>query len=269
MGLIAIAMLCLHSITLGVALSARRPGSRRVLAVAFACMIPGFGIPLAFLALRIRGSGEFVEPSDDFEVSESAVEERPSAPNSMLDRLLSGERPEALAALAYIGDAGAISLLRWTVENGDEADAVLDAALTLEELSNGYEEEFAVACAAASEEPSFGNAMIAANAAAGAILSGLADASEVEPLLDRARAFYRQAIELAPDRWSCVVERWCELEINTTHPLTALELLSKPPASLSIESLDRESRRRLNELKADAAFAARRFDLHFEVVDAA
>ena len=187
---------------------AARPGvsgSRRALAVTLALMLPGLGLVLAEMVRRIRGVGRGAE----LEVREAvtrpltaeevrALADQPSA----LDRLMSllpEERLDALVRLACANDANAITLLRWTVQHGSR-EAMLEAALTLEELDRQRARLLDEAARAFEERPSFSTAVAAGDAAMIGVHNGLADRAMLPTLAERARAWYRYAQIVDPTR---------------------------------------------------------------------
>lgn len=187
---------------------AGRPGvseSRRALAVALVLMLPGLGLPLAFVVRRLRGTGVPEDlrstkptPRPLTRAEVLSLAEQPSA----LDRLMSlqpEERLDALVSLACTNDANAIALLRWTVQHGPR-EAVLEAALTLEELDIQRARLLEEAAHAFEQQPSFATAVAAGDAALAGILNGLADHAVLPTLAERARAWFRYAQLVDPAR---------------------------------------------------------------------
>ncbi len=199
---------------------AARPGvsgSRRALAVALAVMLPGLGLALAIMVRRLRGEGGGAElkerepPIRRLTADEiRALAEQPSA----LDRLMSllpEERLDVLVSLACANDANAITLLRWTVQNGSR-EAMLEAALTLEELDRQRARLLDDAARAFEERPSFATAVAAGDAALAGIANGLADRAMLPTLAERARAWYRYAQVVEPSRSAELEGRLAQLE---------------------------------------------------------
>ncbi|MBZ0238217.1 MAG: hypothetical protein K8M05_38255, partial [Deltaproteobacteria bacterium] len=101
---------------------AARPGvstSRRVLACTLVVVVPLAGLVLAALVRRMRGGAIELEP--EYEVPpqrlSSADAARLAEQPPVVDRLLSGdpgERLAALVALSSAADADAVAVLRWT-----------------------------------------------------------------------------------------------------------------------------------------------------------
>ncbi|HEU5055589.1 MAG TPA: hypothetical protein VFU21_03665 [Kofleriaceae bacterium] len=168
-------------------------------------MLPGLGLALAEMVRRLRGQGGGAElevrgtvarPLTADEVR--ALADQPSA----LDRLMSlhpEERLDALVRLACANDANAITLLRWTVQHGSR-EAMLEAALTLEELDRQRARLLDEAARAFEERPSFATAVAAGDAAMVGIHNGLADRAMLPTLAERARAWYRYAQVVDPAR---------------------------------------------------------------------
>jgi hypothetical protein len=187
---------------------AARPGvseSRRALAVALVLMLPGVGLPLALAVRGLQGTGVAEQVRETIMVPRPltrdevlALAEEPSA----LDRLMSSrpeERLDALVSVACANDANAITLLRWTVQHGPR-EAVLEAALTLEELDIQRARALEEAARAFEHSPSFSTAVAAGDAALVGILNGLADHATVPTLAERARAWFRYAQMVDPTR---------------------------------------------------------------------
>jgi hypothetical protein len=118
-----------------------RPGvssSRRVLAGTLVVLLPFARPILASMVRRLRGGKIALEPVRELPRSQPSPADctRLGDLPPVLERLLSDDPCERLAALVHlssVGDAAAISVLRWTIEQGT-ADVVLEAALTLEEI---------------------------------------------------------------------------------------------------------------------------------------
>jgi len=196
---------CLELVAVGIA---ARPGvseSRRALAVALVLMLPGIGIPLAFAVRRLQGTGvpEDLRSTKPLPrpLTRDEVLTHADQPNA-LDRLMSlkpEERLDALVSLACANDANAVSLLRWTVQHGPR-EAVLEAALTLEELDIQRARVLEEAAHAFEQQPSFATAVAAGDAALAGILNGLADHATLPTLAERARAWFRYAELVEPSR---------------------------------------------------------------------
>lgn len=168
-------------------------------------MLPGLGLPLAVAVRRLRGRGR----ATDLRIRKApprvltrdevlSLAEQPSA----LDRLMSlqpEERLDALVSLACANDANAIALLRWTVQHGPR-EAMLEAALTLEELDLQRARLLDEAARAFEQRPSFATAVAAGDAALAGIVNGLADHATVPSLAERARAWFRYAEVVEPSR---------------------------------------------------------------------
>lgn len=214
---------------------AARPGvseSRRALAVALVLMLPGLGLPLAILVRRIHGSGGASEAPATEQTQRAMTREevlsladQPCA----LDRLMSlpEERLDALVFLACANDANAITLLRWTVQHGSR-EAMLEAALTLEELDLQRGRLLDEAARAFEERPSFATAVAAGDAALAGIVNGLADRATLPTLAERARAWFRYAQMVDPMRSTELAPRLAVLESNPTEYAPALAYISKP-----------------------------------------
>lgn len=125
--------------SVGLTLFSNASPSRRRLAALLVLLVPVAGAVLAAVVLRTRGGGVPAEPEP----------ERPPRANypddirefaeqpALVDRLIAGnsdDRLTALVALSSRGDDEAVAILRWIVDHA-APDAVLDAAVTLEEIA--------------------------------------------------------------------------------------------------------------------------------------
>jgi hypothetical protein len=246
-------------IALGSAAFAARPGassSRRLLAATLALLIPGAGIVLGELVRRTRGGALALEPDDDqltprlSTIDVARLGEMPP----VLDRLLCGdqaERMEALVALSSAGDAAAVAILRWAIEHGPP-EVVLEAALTLEEIDLRSEARRA-AMVVALEGNDLEHIIAAGDAAAGVVLSRIADPAIVPLVAEEARTFYHRALELAPDRALELEEKLARLELASGRARVALALVDR------VRFREGADQAALAILRDDAAFAAREF----------
>jgi hypothetical protein len=239
---------------------ALRPGpssSRRLLACALVTLVPVAGLFLAYLVRRVRGGAIAIEPDAEKPARRLTVVDvtRLGETPPVLDRLLTGdpaERLEALVALSSAGDADAVAVLRWALEHGP-SDVVLDAALTLEEIELRAESRAAIAREMlGSKDPAL--AIAAADAAAFPVLHGIADAASAPLHAEQARSYYNLAREWAPEQSTAIDEKLARLELAAGCPRAALEILDR----LICETDDLD---RITQLRDDAAFAARDFDL--------
>lgn len=180
-------------------------------------MLPGIGLVLAIMVRRLRAQGGGAElqlremPARQLTADEvRALADQPCA----LDRLMSllpEERLDALVSLACANDANAITLLRWTVQNGPR-EAMLEAALTLEELDRQRARALEEAAHEFEERPSFATAVAAGDAALLGIVNGMADRATLPTLAERARAWYRYAQMVDPRRGRELEGKLAQLE---------------------------------------------------------
>ncbi len=237
--------------------------SRRLLAGVLIFVIPLAGPLLALIVARARG-GKMVLHSEHEEAllaRERAAEMRRAGDlTASLERLMSANPEERLAALVKLSgsaDARAVAQLRWAVEHGSR-EVVLDAALTLEELDLRREKRLEGALHALETAPCFQHAFAAAEASAHGVLAGLADDASIPALADQARELYLRALLMDPVHANQVEERLARLELAVARPDAALEILTRlterQPAGGAIAQ-------RLRQLRDQAAFGARRFDL--------
>jgi hypothetical protein len=180
-------------------------------------MLPGLGLPLAIAVRRLRGAGRAADvrvrkpPQRALTRDEVlSLAEQPSA----LDRLMSlqpEERLDALVGLACANDANAVALLRWTVQHGPR-EAMLEAALTLEELDLQRTRLLDEAARGFEQHPSFATAVAAGDAALAGIVNGLADRATLPSLAERARAWFRYAEMVDPSRGDQLARRLALLD---------------------------------------------------------
>jgi hypothetical protein len=235
--------------------------SKRMLALAMAVCIPVFGPALALGALTLRGRGTVkgfgAAPGTTRELPITAGDvSRMGQELPIIERLTSRdpeERSAALAGLSHLADADSIKLLRWAA-NQDDPDLVLEATLTLHELTGRHEEERERLCEQANRRPSFDHAVAAADAYARVILSTLADVDLLPQYAQRARHYYDLAETCAPERRSELRLARARLELAAGQAEAACELLDGDWTDASPEE-----RRERDLLRRDAAFAARRF----------
>lgn len=227
--------------------------SRRLLTIALTLAIPVAGPVLAVLVTRVRGGGVAVEepapverrrrlgPDDARRVAELPP---------ILERLLSRDPEERLAALVVLstrGDAGSVAMLRWVVERAGP-EAVLDAALTIEEIDLRTEQRLDAAERAARATATLEHVLAAGDAAAAGILSGSTDPAIVPVLAARARDHYRRALAMTTSGRAAIARRLARVELAAGRPHAALELAA------AVDDDDDP------ELRDHVRFAARRFD---------
>jgi hypothetical protein len=238
-----------------------RPGvspSRRALAAALALLVPGPGLFLAMMVRRIRGGAiaiepELAPPSRGIPIADlTRMGEAPP----VLDRLLTGdqaERLEALVGLSSAPDATTVAVLRWAIAHGPP-DVVLEAALTLEEIELRGEASMAASREMLGSRDA-GLALAAAEASAHLIAARIADPAIAPTFAEQARTYYQLARDWAPERADEIDERRARLELIAGQPHAALELADD---LLARGAGDRD---RIAQLRDDAAFAARQFDV--------
>lgn len=235
--------------------SRERSASRRALALALVGTVPIAGIPLGFVTLAARGGGgspAFEQP--DLEPEACARIAVPRDDRSVVDRL-SGSRNDrraAVATLAHRGNADAVATLRWVIERGDP-DAVVDAALALQEVEDRHAARVSSDQAEADKQQTWRHAMAAADRVAEAIHTELADPSAVPRVCAAARTLYETAAErAAPEVPAVLAERWAALELAAMRPEAALEILDRGAPVTHADAP------RLAALRSDVEFAARR-----------
>ncbi len=242
---------------------ATRPGcssSRRLFAGALVLFVPIVGLLLALIVRRTSGGAVEIEPDDEpreARLTAADVHRLGELP-PVLERLMTGDSTERLAALVGLsqqGDAAAVSVLRWTIEHGP-SDVVLDAALTLEEIGLRSDAAAATARQALAAGITADRALSAADSVAAAVLNRIADAAIARQLATEARDHYQVALTCAPERAFEIEERIARLEIATSRPRAALDILSR-----LLVGRDGADQDRVVQLRDRAAFAARDFSL--------
>lgn len=237
-----------------------RSSNRWLLGVAFALTIPVVGPLLALVAARTRGTNQIEQDLDAqlrLPASEQILAEdvtRIGGLPPLLDRLMSEDRDKRLAALETLSwrcDRDAIALLRWTIKHGP-SDAVLDAALTLEELELSWQRRLDDALEACKRAPCFDVSLAAADLAVEGIVNGIADPAIVDGLAAAAREHYERAAQLDPQRADEARVRRACLELDAGDPLVALQILDA-----IIAERGGACPHELRDLRARARFAVR------------
>ena len=235
-----------------------RSSNRWFLGVTLALTIPVVGPLLALLVIRTQGTNQIEQDLDAqrtpprHQTYPAAIARAGGMP-PLLDRLMSPDRElrlSALEALSWRSDRDAVDLLRWTIKHG-LPDAVLDAALTLEELELHWQRRFDEAVEASESSPSFETCIAAADLAIEGLESGIADPAISAGLVAVARASCDRAAGLDPSRADDVGLRRARLELAAGDPTTALEICNaiiRAGASVSHD---------LRDLRARARFAVR------------
>jgi hypothetical protein len=230
--------------------------SRRGLAFALAVTVPGLGPALAVLAIALRGDGSSPAlrqpaPAADRDRGEYERLLRDQPP---LVYRLSGSRAERLAALSELArdeSPASVAALRWILERG-ERDAVIDAALTLEQMTDERMSEVAagrILLAEASVDDLIG----LAERLAAMIESGLAEPSTSARLAGLARDFYRAAEERGAMSGRATAG-WARLELRSMHPTAALAILDRHPPT---DDDDGKVVLEMIHIRRDARFATR------------
>ena len=244
-------------------LGARIARSRKLLAVVLSVVVPVAGPVLALIVARARGGRVLTLDQLDPGIAARgafAQMRRSADLSASLEKLMSPlaeERMGALVKLSMAADARAVAQLRWAIEHGAR-EVVLDAALTLEELSLRCEQRREAALALLETSPSFTTAFAAAEACAHGVLTGLADDASLASLADQARELYLQALQLDPTRANEVDEPLARLELAAARPGEALAIIERLSGR---QQQGGAIGQRVRQLRYQAAFAARRFDL--------
>lgn len=244
-----------------IALLLVRPGgtsSKRLLTNVLLLMFPIVGPVLALIVCRTRGGKIELAPEEEAPTTRLTADDvrRLGELPSSLERLLSNDPAERLAALVHLsanGDSSAVAVLRWTIDHGS-SEAVLDAALTLEELNLREEARLDAARQRLTEQPTFEHALAAGDAATTGLFNGIVDPALAPSLADEARTCFELALQLQPSGHAEVEERLARLELMAVRPQVALERLSR----LGTVG-DAEVAVRLEALRDEAAFQTRNF----------
>lgn len=230
--------------------------SRRALAFTLAVTIPGLGPSLAVLAIAVRGAGTSPALRREPRLAERDRDEyaRLARDEAPLLYRLSGSRAERRAGLSELArdeSPAAVAALRWVLERGEE-DAVIDAALTLEKMTDAGMSEIAAGRMLFSEVGPE-DLVHLGDRVAGMIESGLAEPSMARRLASVARDFYRAADErgILPGR---VTAAWARLELRAMHPSDALAVLDRHPPT---DDDDCDVVLDMIRVRRDALFASR------------
>jgi hypothetical protein len=237
-----------------VATRAERSRSRRQLGVALSLTIPVFGIPLAIAAVGLAqrgGSPALADPARPT-TRRRMAELRDRKP--MLDRLAgdTGDRRAALARAVNDASAQNVELLRWVVDRAD-GDAVIESAMTLEELEARHSERIARAKTGLGSSPTAQQLIAVADMIADLLFARLADPTLAPRIAADARGLYQRAAAKTDGKPLALYERWARLELAASRPDAALALLEHCD-----EPSDDGDAERLRTLRGDARFAARR-----------
>lgn len=217
-----------------------RDSARASLAYALCVTLPFVGPLLALIATRTQSTGQVVsdleadayQVRERYDTREGVVAHATQPP--LLDRLLSDRadhRLSAHVAIASRGDAECIGLLRWVIKHGD-SDAVLDAALSLEELELRWQQELREARESYAEAEEHGrteakHALALGTAAHHGVETSLADVATVPALFREARRAYAHAALLAPEQRADIGVRRIELALAAGHPQEAASVLEE------------------------------------------
>lgn len=198
-----------------------RDSERYGLGVALCLSLPFVGSILAQIATRTKGTGQVLLDlrEDRYEVKERLDSHEEILSDAweppLLDRLLSRDADARLGAQVTISDradAESVNLLRWVIKYGD-SDAVLDAALTLEELELRWTERLTAARLGHETDASAENTLAVARSCWQGIETGVAEPALVPKLLKEARARYAEVALLNPAMRPTIGQERVELEL--------------------------------------------------------
>ncbi len=256
--------LVLHAMATAIVWWTLPAGTRRTLATAWTLCLPGIGLVVASVTVGLVGDGDLQQ------FDRGQVRSRPHGPGKVVhalaahvpvvERLVSGvaaTRRSALATLASRRDAEAIGVLRWAVCHPD-GDLALDAALTLEELTESFEARRAEAENRLAEAPTFEAAIAAGDVVLEALQLRLIEEAVISTFAADARARFAHALALDPTRAPMLTERLARVSLIALRPVEALALLApavREPGAGAV----------LHALYNDAVIAARRFGPALEV----
>lgn len=226
-----------------------RDSERYGLGLALCLSLPFVGPILAQIATRTHGTGQVLLDlhQDRYEVTERLDSHEEILGDAfqppLLDRLMSRDADQRLGAQVAVsarGDAEAIGLLRWVIRYGD-SDAVLDSALTLEEMELRWSERLTEVRETLQANESADNALEVARWCAKGIETGLAEPSIVPKLLKEARARYAAVALAEPAKRLTIGKERVELELSAGCASDAAvvldDLVSRGLASQEIKSL--------------------------------
>lgn len=212
-----------------------RNSERYGLGVALCLSLPFVGSILAQIATRTKGTGQvLLDLSEDrYEVKERLDSREEILSDAwqppLLDRLLSRDADARLGAQVQVSDQAdseSVNLLRWVIKYGD-SDAVLDAALTLEELELRWTERLDEARQMNEEEASAENALAVARSCWQGIETGLAESALVPKLVKEARARYAEVALLDRSMRPVIGHERVELELAAGSAVDAANVLDE------------------------------------------
>jgi hypothetical protein len=210
--------------------------SRLVMATALVLILPMVGAVVAMLEQATAGREEIAQfftpadvPSPTLTAAGIQRLTHGLSPSEALQSDNPEERRNTLGLLARRADNESIGLLRWAV-GGANAELAVEAALTLEDLSVGFEARAASCRLALHARPCLETALAVADILAEVIHIGLADPVMLAPQAAESRKYSEPAATFAGERWPEVAARWARLEQSALRPDKAAEILARTTA---------------------------------------
>lgn len=234
------------------------PG-RRLLAGLGAVAVPVLG-PIASMYInyeRGRGGAELLADVMPEKPRLTGVElaQRLTGALPPCEALVSGDADARRATISWLSQrAGSedIAILRWA-RNQQDSDVSVEAALALAELEQRLEQRLRETRAAAAANPCYATHAALVTVICDGVITGIVDPPLVGKLAVEARRHYLAANVMNPEAAQELVLSRGRLELAARRPDLALALTKR--------ALTRSSDPALIQLYAEAAYAARRFDL--------
>jgi hypothetical protein len=232
---------------------------RRRLIMLVAMLVPVVG-PIASLYIeREHGRGgiellaDLATPARG--ISGAEIAERLVTALPPCEALVSGDvdaRRATITQLSRRAGSEDIAVLRWA-RNQRDGEVAVEAALALNDLEQRFEQTLREARAAVAARPSFATHATLVSAICSGVITGIVDPPLVTKLVGEARKHHLEANVADPEAARELLIPYVRLELAVRRPDLALALVKT--------ALTRSEDPRLIQLYAEAAYAARRFDL--------
>ena len=171
------------------------------------------------------------------------------------EALVSGDVDARRATLTRLSERARnedIAILRWA-RNQPGADIAVEAALALADLEQRFEERLRAARAAVAAKRSYATHAALVSVICDGVTTGIVDPPLVGKLASEARRHHLEANVSDPEAAQELVVAYARLELAARRPDLALVIAT--------QALARSTSPALLQLRAEAAYAARRFDL--------
>lgn len=233
--------------------------ARRALAVTLAAAVPVVGPLAVVLLVQARGKDGLDLLHDPHarapRLDALAIARRLTTSLPSCEAIMSGDvdaRRATLARLTARARPDDVAILRWA-RGHDDPEVAVEVALAFEELGQRFEQRLRDARDAAAAEPTASAHAQIVHAISAGITSGVVDATLVSRLAEEARRHHVAAAVLDPSLARVLVAPRARIELAACRPTIALAQLEA--------AIRRSPDPELLELYAQAAYAARRFEL--------